>query len=368
MVKSQDNNKDKNQDHMDFAELFEDSMKSMREGSIVKGEVLHINEDFVLVDIGYKSEGQIRITEFIDSKGQLSVKPGDTVEVLLVSKENKEGRIILSREKVAKVTVWNDVETAYKNNDTIRGRIISQVKGGLSVDIGIQAFLPASQADIRPIRNLGELIGREYDFKILKFEKRDRNIVLSRKAAMETEQKALREKTLGMLREGSELVGIVSNIKNYGLFVDLGGIVGLVHISDISWGKTIIPIGKYQTGDSIRVKVLKFDKEKEKLSLGIKQLTPDPWSLALEKYPTGTEIMGKVLGIKDYGAFVELEEGIEGLIHISEMSLTQKIEHPSQVLSIGDTINAVVINIDVPQKRISLSMKKINNIEGLSDQ
>lgn len=362
MGKIRDEKREDQQDQQDFAELFEDSLKKMREGSIVKGEVLHVDEEFVLVDIGYKSEGQIRTAEFVDSSGQLTVKAGDTVEVLLVSKENKDGRIILSKEKAARVGTWNEIEASFRNNDTVRGKIISQVKGGLSVDIGIQAFLPGSQADIRPLRDPGTLVGREYDFKILKCDKKERNIVLSRKAVMEVEQKALRERTLGMLKDGSVLDGIVSNIKNYGLFVDLGGIVGLVHVSDISWGKAGMPVGKYHIGDSIRVKVLHYDSEKEKVSLGIKQLTPDPWSLAPGKYPVGAQITGKVLGMKDYGAFVELEEGIEGLIHISEMSSTEKIGHPSQILSIGSIVNAVVMSLDVPQKRISLSIIKSHNV------
>ena len=342
-----------------FKELYEESLKTFQEGKVIRGEIVQIDKEFVLVDIGYKSEGQIRIAEFIDLEGQLTIKVGDSVDVLLVRKENKEGRIILSKEKVARVKIWDEVEEAYRKRDTIRGKIVSQVKGGLFVDIGIPAFLPGSQADLRPIRDLGTLVGMEYDFRVLKYEKDQRNIVLSRRAALEAERKALREKTLGLLEKDAILEGIVSNITGYGLFIDLGGIDGLVHITDIAWRKVGHPSEIYQIGDKVAVKILNFDRERKKISLGIKQLTPDPWSMAQEKYPVGARVKGHIVNLKEYGAFVEVEKGIEGLIHVSEMSWTGNIKHPSQILNVGNMVEAMVLSIDVSKRRISLSIKQL---------
>jgi small subunit ribosomal protein S1 len=342
-----------------FMELFEESLKSIQEGKVVKGEIVEIGEEFVLVDIGYKSEGQIRLSEFINMDGRLTAKVGDKVDVVLVRKENKEGRIVLSKEKAARAKIWDNVERAFRNQETIRGKIVSLVKGGLTVDIGLRAFLPGSQGDVRPIRDLSTLIGTEQDFKIVKYEKNQDNIVLSRRAALEAEQKALRGKTLELLKEDAILEGIVTNIKDYGVFVDLGGIVGLLHISDMSWGRIGHPSALYQVGDEITVKVLKFDKQKERVSLGLKQMTPDPWSKAEEKYPINTRVKGKVLSLVDYGAFVEVEQGIEGLIQLSEMSWTGKVRHPSHLLSVGDVVEAVVLGVDVAKSRISLSMKRL---------
>ena len=347
------------QDSDNFMELYEESLKSIHEGKVIKGEIVQIDKEFVLVDIGYKSEGQIRIAEFVNLEGQLTAKVGDKVDVLLVRKEDKDGRIILSKEKAARVKIWDDVEEAYKNHDTVRGKIISRVKGGLSVDIGVQAFLPGSQADMRPVRDLGTLVGAEHDFRVIKYEKRQGNIVLSRRAALEAERKALREKTLELLEKDAILEGIVRNITDYGLFIDLGGIDGLVHITDMSWGKIGHPSEIYQIGDKITVKILSFDKERERVSLGIKQLTPDPWSGAQDKYPVGTSITGRIERLKEYGAFVEVEEGMEGLIHISEMSWTRKTKHPSQILSVGNIVEAKVLSLDIAKKRISLSIKQL---------
>jgi small subunit ribosomal protein S1 len=342
-----------------FMELYEESLKSMQEGRVVEGEVVQVDKEFVLVDIGFKSEGQIRADEFTDAEGRLTTKVGDKVDVLLVRKEDKEGRVILSREKAASVKVWDEVEEAYKNQDTVRGKIVSRVKGGLSVDIGLQAFLPGSHADLRPVRDLGTLVGKEHDFRIVKYERRHGNVVLSRRAALEAERKALREKTLECLEKDAVLDGIVRNITHYGLFVDLGGIDGLVHVTDMAWGKVGHPSEMYSVGDKIQVKVLNFDKDRERVSLGIKQLFPNPWDQAEEKYPAGTRITGRVESLKEYGAFVEVEEGMEGLIHVSEMSWTEKIKHPSQMLSVGDTVEAMILNVDVAKKRISLSIKQL---------
>jgi small subunit ribosomal protein S1 len=342
-----------------FMELYEESLKSIHEGKVVKGEIVQIDKEFVLVDIGYKSEGQIGIAEFVNLEGRLTAKVGAKVDVLLVRKEDKEGRIILSKEKAARVKIWDKVEEAYKNHDTVRGKIISRVKGGLSVDIGVQAFLPGSQADMRPVRDLGTLVGAELDFRVIKYEKRQGNIVLSRRAALEAERKALLEKTLEILEKDAILEGIVRNITDYGLFIDLGGIDGLVHITDMSWGKIGHPSEIYQIGDKITVKILSFDRERERVSLGIKQLTPDPWSRAQDKYPVGISITGRIERLKEYGAFVEVEEGMEGLIHVSEMSWTRKIKHPSQILSVGNIVEAKVLNLNIAKKRLSLSIKQL---------
>lgn len=347
------------QDGQSFMELYEESLKSIQEGKIVRGEIVQIDDEFALVDIGYKSEGQIRVSEFLNADGQVAAKVGDQVDVLLVRKENKEGRITLSKEKAARVKKWEEVEEAYRDHGTIKGRIVSRVKGGLSVDIGLQAFLPGSQADLRPVKDLGALIGTEHDFRILKCEKRQGNIVLSRRAALEAERKALQEKTLKLLEKDAVLEGLVSNIADYGLFIDLGGIDGLVHITDMSWGKVGHPSETYQIGDKVTVKVLKFDKDRGRVSLGIKQLTPDPWSSAEDKFPVGTRVMGRIASLKEYGAFMELEEGMEGLIHVSEMSWTGKIKHPSQILSVGNEVEARVLSLDVAKRRISLSLKQL---------
>lgn len=342
-----------------FMELFEESLKSIQTGKVAKGEIVKIDKEFVLVDIGYKSEGQIRLSEFVDLEGNMTAKVGEKVDVLVVSIEDKEGRVILSKERAARVQVWDVIEEAYKNHGTVRGKIISQMKGGLSVDIGIQAFLPRSQADLRPVRDLDTLIGTEHDFRIVKYERHQGNVVLSRRAALEAERKALREETLKRLENGAVVEGIVSNIRDYGLFIDLEGIDGLVHITDLSWGKVGHPSDRYQIGDKITVKVLNFDREKERVSLGIKQLTPDPWSKTLESYPVGTKISGRVESLKEYGAFVELEEGIRGLIHVSELAWTGKVKHPSQILNVGETVEVVVLNLDAAKKRISLSLKQL---------
>lgn len=340
-----------------FQELYEESLKTIEEGNVVRGAVVQVNGEHVLVDIGYKTEGQIPIREFMDSGGNLKVKVGDEVDVLLIRRESKDG-VILSREKAAERETWDRLSEAYANRGTIRGRITSKIKGGFSVDIGHQAFLPGSQVDIRPVRDMDSLIGEEHDFRILKYDKRKGNIVLSRRAVLEEERKALREKTLDRLQEGSILEGVVKNITPYGLFVDLGGIDGLVHVANLSWGKVGHPSELYKVDDKVTTKVLSYEKETGKVSLGIKQLLPDPWSEAQKKYPAGTAIHGRVVSFKEYGAFVEVEKGLEGLIHISEMSWTRRIGHPSQLLKIGEMVDGVVLDIDESKRRISIGMKQ----------
>ncbi len=324
-----------------FKSLYEQSLKTMQEGELVSGEIVMIGKEFILVDIGYKSEGQIRINEFIDAEGNLTARVGDKIDVLLEKREDEDGRIILSKEKAAKIKIWDEIKRIYEEDGTIRGQIVSRLKGGMAVDIGLQAFLPGSQIDLKPIKNFDSLIGTKHDFKILKYNKRRSNIVLSRRALLEKDRKSMRETTLKKIEEGSVVTGTVKNITDYGLFIDLGGIDGLLHITDIP------------------VKVLKFDTEKERVSLGLKQLKADPWSDADSKYPINTKVSGKVVSLADYGAFIEIAEGIEGLIHVSEMSWTRKIRHPSQMLKVGDVVEAVVLNIDSVNKRISLGLKQV---------
>ena len=343
----------------DFMEMYEQSLKSIQEGELVNGEIVQIGKEYILVDIGYKSEGQIPVAEFIDDEGNLTAAVGDKIDVLLEKREDEEGVIILSKEKAAKIKIWDEIKEIYEKDGTIKGKILFRLKGGMAVDIGLQAFLPGSQIDLKPVRNFDSLIGTVDDFKILKYNKRRSNIVLSRRAILETERKSLREKTFQILEEDAVLEGTVKNITEYGLFVDLGGIDGLLHITDMSWGRVGHPSEMYQLGDNITVKILKFDKEQERVSLGLKQLNSDPWSDAEEKYPIGTNVEGKVVSLADYGAFVEVEEGIEGLIHISEMSWTRKIRHPSQVLKVNDTVKVVVLNVDSGNKRISLGLKQV---------
>jgi small subunit ribosomal protein S1 len=342
-----------------FMKMYEESLKSIQEGEVVSGEIVQVDKEYVLVDIGYKSEGQISIHEFLDEEGNVCAKVGDQVEVLLEKREDDEGVIRLSKEKAAKIKIWDDIKKIYESDGTVTGRIVSRVKGGLSVDIGLQAFLPGSQVDLRPVRDMDSLVDTDHEFKIVKYNKRRGNIVLSRRAILEAERATLKEETLKIIEDGTVLKGVVKNITDYGLFIDLGGIDGLVHITDMSWGRVGHPSEMHRVGDEIEVKVLSFDREKERVSLGIKQLAPDPWSQVAEKYPIGEKIAGRVVSLTDYGAFVEVEQGVEGLIHVSEMSWTRKIRHPSQIINVGDTVNAVVLNMDVSRKRISLGMKQV---------
>jgi len=342
-----------------FQELYEESLRSIKEGEVVRGNIIQVTEDYVMVDIGYKSEGQIRISEFKDEDGAVSARVGDEVDVLLEYHEDENGEIVLSKEKATKIKVWDEISKIYKDDGVIEGRIVSKVKGGLSVDIGVQAFLPGSQVDLRPVRNLDSLIGQQSQFKILKYNKKRRNVVLSRRVLLEKEREELKSETLDRLEEGKILEGVVKNITEYGVFVDLGGIDGLLHITDMSWGRVGHPSEMCSIGDTIKVMVLNFDPEKERVSLGLKQLTDDPWSSVDERYPEGGRVTGKVVSLTDYGAFVELEPGIEGLIHVSEMSWTAKIRHPSKVVSVGDMVEAVVLNLNKDNKRISLGMKQV---------
>jgi small subunit ribosomal protein S1 len=342
-----------------FAELLEQSLGNAgTEGEVVVGKVVRIENEHVLVDIGFKSEGFINLSEFRDAEGKTSIKVGDNVEALIEAVEDEHGVIILSKEKADKMKVWDEIYKAYNADGVVKGKVISRVKGGLSVDIGVRAFLPGSQVDLRPVRNIEKFIGAEVECKILKFNKRRGNIVLSRRALLEKERETLRADTLKRLQEGAVLDGIVKNITDYGAFIDLGGIDGLLHITDMSWGRISHPSELLEVGDEVRVVVLKYDGERQRVSLGYKQIQPDPWSAVTERYHVGDKVRGKVVSLTDYGAFIELEEGVEGLIHVSEMSWVKKIKHPSKILSIGDVIEAVVLDINVEARRISLGLKQ----------
>lgn len=342
----------------DFMRMYEESFSRLGEGEVVIGKVIAVDRDYVLVDVGYKSEGQIAIHEFYDETGKTNVQIGDEVEVMIEVWDEEEERVILSKEKAAKIKVWEEIKKIYDEDGTVEGVITSRVKGGFSVDIGVAAFLPGSQADLRPIRNLDELVGKTFTFKVLKYNRKRSNIVLSRRVILEQARENARSETLKSIEEGRVMQGIVKNITEYGVFVDLGGVDGLLHITDISWGRVKHPSEMFSVGDTINVKILSYDLEKERVSLGMKQLAPDPWSIASEKYSIGKKVTGKVVSLTDYGAFVELEEGVEGLIHVSEMSWTRKVRHPSKIVSVGEEVEAIVLDIKPENRRISLGMKQ----------
>jgi len=340
-------------------DMYDVSFKNFAEGEVVRGTVLRVSEAEVIVDVGYKSEGVIAREEFRGEDGQINIKVGDLVDVLLEKTEDKEGYIVLSKEKAEKMKVWDDVERAYQERRVVVGRVIERVKGGLAVDIGVRAFLPGSQVDVRPVRNLDSLRGQELRMRVIKVNKKRGNIVLSRKAVLEEENASRKRETLDTLEEGKVLMGVVKNITEYGAFVDLGGIDGLLHITDMSWGRINHPSEVLNVGDEIKVSVLKFDRESERVSLGYKQLKADPWSTATIRYPVGARVKGKVVSLTDYGAFVELEQGVEGLIHVSEMSWSKKVKHPSKVLNVGQEVECAVLGLDQEAHRISLGLKQV---------
>jgi len=347
-----------------FAALFEQSLAEGdfgNEGEIVVGTVVAITRDQIVVDIGGKSEGAIPLKEFQDASGQLLVAVGDKVDVYIESRENDDGLVTLSKEKADKMKVWDEISAACEADELIEGSISQRVKGGLSVTIkgGVKAFLPGSQVDLRPIRNLDKLIGQSYKFKVIKFNKKRGNIVLSRRVLLERERDEMKAKTLETLTEGMVVKGTIKNITEYGAFVDLGGIDGLLHITDMSWGRVNHPNEVFQVGDEVTVKVLKYNAETERVSLGLKQTQEDPWNHAEEAYPAGKKVRGKVMSITDYGAFVELEPGVEGLIHVSEMSWTKKVKHPSKMLEVGQELECQVLEVDARAKRISLGLKQL---------
>ncbi len=334
-------------------------IRKFAEGEVLKGTVLKITSTDVVVDIGYKSEGVIPINQFRTPSGDPEVAIGDVVDVFIENTEDYEGHIVLSKEKAEKVRIWEDVEKAYNEETVIDGRVIERIKGGLAVDIGVRAFLPGSQIDVRPVKNLDSLRGQDIQCRVIKLNRKRGNIVLSRKLVLEQALNIRKAETLANLRDDAVITGVVKNITDYGVFIDLGGLDGLLHVTDLSWGRVNHPSELFSVGDEITVKVLKFDREKERVSLGYKQLTPDPWSLIHERYPIGSRVQGKVVNITDYGAFVELETGVEGLIHVSEMSWSKRVKHPSKVLDTGQEVEAVVLDLDGEGRRISLGLKQI---------
>ncbi|MFH1830986.1 MAG: 30S ribosomal protein S1 [Pseudomonadota bacterium] len=349
------------QKNSEFARLFDESTKkiTLKEGQIVKGKVVRITKDYVIVDIGFKSEGQVPIEEFKNPRNELTTKEGDEIDVILEKVEDENGMMVLSKERADTMRTWDILSEVVEKDGEIEGTVVTKVKGGLSVDIGVRAFLPGSQVDLRPVRNLDKYVGNTYKFKIIKLNKRRGNVVLSRKVVLEKERESMRDATVANLAEGQVFDGIVKNVTEYGVFVDLGGIDGLLHVTDMTWGRIGHPSEMFSVGDEIRVAVLKFDPDSQKVSLGLKQLQQDPWVNVEKTYPVGSRITGKIVSLTDYGAFVALEDGVEGLIHISEMSWTKKIKHPSKLLSVGEQVDAIVLDVDTPAKRISLGLKQI---------
>ncbi len=348
-------------EEMSFADLFEmeENSSVSKVGDVIMGTVVGIVDEHVLVDIGDKAESYIPLSEFRGEEEEKDIKVGDTFEVF-VEKRKEEGGILLSREKAIGIKVWEEIARIQAEDGTIEGKIENRVKGGMSVDIGVPAFLPYSQIDLRPVKDLDALIGQSFPFKVLKFNRKRNNVVISRRAILENEREKLRAEMRTTLQEGMVVKGTVTNITDYGLFIDLGGMDGLCHITDLSWGRVSHPAKLYKVGDEIEVKILKYDQETDRVSLGIKQLRPDPWATVAERYPIGSKTVGRVVSITDYGVFVELEEGVEGLIHISEMTWSKKPRHPSKLVSVSDEIEVMVLNIEAETKRISLGMKQLH--------
>ena len=343
----------------DLMDMYEESFRRVGEGQVIQGRIVQVDKEFLLVDIGYKFEGQVPIHEVTRPDGMIDAKVDDTIDVMMERWDDDSGVVLLSKEKASKVKIWEDIKKAYEEDGVVRGVMTSRVKGGFSVDIGVPAFLPGSQVALRPVRDLDQMVGETFEFKVLKYNRKRSNIVLSRRVILEKAREEKRAETLATIHEGKVMTGVVKNITEYGAFIDLGGIDGLLHITDMSWGRIGHPSEIFSVGDEVTVKILNLDLERERVSLGLKQLVPDPWTTAEEKYPLASHVKGKVVSFTDYGAFVELEKGIEGLIHVSEMSWTRKIRHPSKVVSVGETVEAVVLNISTENRRISLGLKQV---------
>src|SRR5438128_2530977 len=344
----------------ELLDMYDKRMSNCADGDLVRGKVLKVTPSQAVIDIRYESEGLLPIGEVTGYDNVVSVKPGDEIDVFIERLEDASGYVILSREKAERMLVWDRIEAAYKTDQAISGRVVDRVKGGLSVDVGgVKAFLPGSLIDTKPVKNLDSLRGHEYKFKIVSFDKKRSNVVLSRRAIVEAENKEQKAATFGRLQEGQVTRGVVKNITDYGVFVDLGGVDGLLHITDVSWGRVNHPSEFFNVGDEIEVVVLKFDAQAGRVSLGYKQKTPDPWLDVVGRYPLGTKVQGRVVSLTDYGAFVELEEGVEGLVHVSEMSWTKKVRNPAKLLSIGAEVDAVVSDVNLPNRRISLSLKAL---------
>ncbi|MCC6932356.1 MAG: 30S ribosomal protein S1 [Deltaproteobacteria bacterium] len=343
----------------EFEALLSQGIDPTKHGELIKGTVTAIIREQVVVDIGYKSEGHIPINQFKDYNGKINVNVGDTVEVLMLSSDNEDGDIILSHDRAQQLKTWTKLEELFNNNETVMGRVVQKVKGGLQVDVGVPAFLPGSQIDIRPQRNLDKFVSQELEFKILKYNKERGNIVLSRRSVLEEERSALKRDTIDKLAEGVVMEGVVKNVTHYGAFIDLGGIDGLLHITDMSWGRVNHPSELLSVGQTVPVVVLKYDEGHERVSLGMKQLHENPWEKVEAQFKPGSVVKGGIVSVTDYGAFVKLEEGIEGLIHVSEMSWSKKVKHPSKVVNIGDVVEAVVLEVSAENQRISLGLKQL---------
>ncbi|MGH7206298.1 MAG: 30S ribosomal protein S1 [Nitrospiraceae bacterium] len=340
-----------------LAALYEETFRNFEEGTIIEGRVVAISKDKVVVDIGYKSEGIIPTDQFSSEELQ-TLKVNDRLQVYIEEREDAEGNLILSKEKADKMKVWEELEKSYKEEKVVEGRILSRIKGGMMVDIGVKAFLPGSQIDLHPVRDLDSLVGKSFPLKIIKINHRRGNVVVSRRVLLEESRDKKRQTTLSTLKEGQAIQGTVKNITDYGAFIDLGGIDGLLHITDMSWGRVGHPSELFVVGDKVEVIVLKYDRETGRISLGLKQKTTDPWTNMAARYPVNSRVRGKVVSLTDYGAFVELEPGIEGLVHVSEMSWTHEVRHPSRVVSVGDQVEAAVLNVDPASRKISLGMKQ----------
>ncbi|MBI5373952.1 MAG: 30S ribosomal protein S1 [Candidatus Schekmanbacteria bacterium] len=339
--------------------LYADTLKDFQEGNVITGIIIAIQPEYVTLDVGYKSEGIVPTHEFRSEAGDMpKLNVGDKVDVYLDLIEDQDGQIVLSREKAQKVKVWQTLIKAYETNEVIQGKVMSRIKGGMTVDIGIKAFLPGSQIDLRPVKNMDDLCGRTYDFKIINVNHKRGNIVISRRKILEEDREKKKAFTMEKIKEGEVIKGIVKNITEYGVFIDLGGIDGLLHITDMTWGRINHPSEMFKLGDDVTVKILKLDRDSEKVSLGLKQITENPWNEVEAKYQIGTKVKGKIVSIADYGAFVELEKGVEGLIHISEMSWTKKVRHPSKLLAVGDIVESIVLSVDKEGKKISLGLKQ----------
>jgi small subunit ribosomal protein S1 len=345
-------------DDDDFGALLEGTSQMARPGEVVTGRVVALSREFATVDIGYKSEGLVPIDEVLDRDGRPTVKVGDDIDVFFDVTDQESGAIILSRRKAEQFKVWRDIEGAFNGSGYVEGTIVGKVKGGLKVDIGVAAFLPGSHADIRPSRNLDRYVGQRGRFAVLKFNRARGNVVVSRRDVLERERASMKEDTLKVLEEGVILEGTVKNITDYGAFVDLGGIDGLLHVTDMSWGRLGHPSEGVQVGERVKVVVLKYDPERERVSLGMRQIMPDPWATVSERIAVGARVTGKVVTLTDYGAFIELERGVEGLIHVSEMSWTKRVSHPSKVLEVGATVDVVILDVDPANRRISLGLKQ----------
>ena len=362
MIMDPDINNDEKQNEgmneLSMEELMESSLQSLKEGEVVRGTVVAVDSDEVLVDIGYKCEGSVPVSEFTDPEtNEVQIKVNDEVEVFVERMDEGEGRVRLSRDRAAKLKTWSSIEEAFKSGVPVSGQVLERVKGGLSVDIGVRAFLPGSLVDLLPNRRLEDYLEQEIEARIISFDRRRSNVVLSRKAILEEEQGKVKDETMATLEEGKLVSGVVKNLTDYGVFVDLGGLDGLLHITDISWGRVGHPTEYFKVADEVDVVVLRFDRERERVSLGYKQRFEDPWILVPEKYPVGKRVEGKVVSIVDYGAFVVLEEGVEGLIHVSEMSWTKKVKNPRSILEIGQEVEVVVSEVDAEKRRLSLSLR-----------